>query len=235
MSSMRRRILLLAIALVATVLAPFTGLSAASAASYSCTTVATLKAGATSTYIGYEVPAAPGLTTSCPDLWSGGPSDGTVSLQRRLAGTTAWQTIWSEDLAGSSNAAEPNVAGTAQYKLVYSGGTYTSGSDSVTFSPSTSAVITIAAKRLVTVNSKKVRGNKPIPVTWTAAPAAQGIVYLKKKGKKKWKVAKRVTVSPSGVRFKLRAPVGTKVRFYIPATTTILAFDWTTKIKRTAF
>ncbi|MFT4262123.1 MAG: hypothetical protein QM572_01955 [Nocardioides sp.] len=229
MSTSTRRALLLAIALIAGLLAPFAGVSPASAAT-SCTVTTTLTATATQGYYGQELPANFAINATCTDGASGTPDAGTLSIQRLRPGSSTWETAATLDLSTSySFASWPTLDGTAQFKLAYSGGTDGSG---YTFPASESAAIGVTTLRDVGISSKKVKSGKPIPVTWSATPAATGFVYLKKKGKKKWKLAKRVAVSTSGTTFKLRAKVGTKVRFYIPGNASIAAFDWTTKVKR---
>lgn len=155
-----------------------------------------------------------------------------MRLLRLRPGSATWESVASQPVPGYVSFSAVKVDGTAQWSLAFTGYSYTSGSTTWNFAAaSTAAPVSVVASPIVSVDGKRVRSGRPIP----SNPATAGVLYVRKPGKKKWKVYRRVTVTPTGTRFKVKQPAGTRLRFVIPATANLSGWTFQTRITRTRY
>lgn len=141
---------------------------------------------------------------------SGDPYAGTLSVQRKLAGSKSWKTIATSSYAGYSGSTK--AIKNATYRAVYSGGA--SGDTSWTGS---SADKSVKVQRNIEI--KNVGPSRQVVLQGKIKPKYKGAVAIYKKNGKKWKKFKTVRTNKKST-FRTPLPAPRSGRYY-----------WNVKIK----
>lgn len=140
---------------------------------------------------------------------SGDPYAGTLTVQRKLAGSKSWKTIATSTYAGYSGSTK--AIKNATYRAVYSGGS--SGDTSWTGS---SADKKVKVQRNIEIKDV---GDRKVILQGKVKPKYKGKVAIYKKNGKKWKRVKMVRTNKKSI-FRTQLPAPRSGRYY-----------WNVKIK----
>ena len=125
--------------------------------------------------------------------------DGTLTVQRQLAGQSSWTTVATSTSAYIYDSIK--AAGNATYRVIYSG--------SGDYAPSSDAVSAKVQRKLEYKNV----GDRKVVIAGKVSPKFRGVVKIFKQQGKKWKTYKTVRTNSLG-RFTTPLPAPRNGRFY---------------------
>ena len=150
----------------------------------------------------FEVQAQVGYTTNGTSwyLIDTGPDDGTVTLQRRMAGTTAWKDIDTADDPSNVDFTGVVARANAAYRLVYSGGSYPDATTpTYNYAPSTSTADNLKVTRNLGDYGKKTHGKLYIKGNVNPGWGHKTVTVQRRTCSKcAWKTYSRVRTSGTG-------------------------------------
>ncbi|HET8561198.1 MAG TPA: hypothetical protein VFL69_11825 [Marmoricola sp.] len=187
----------------------------------------------------FAVKAQVGFTPDDGAHWyllNTGPDDGTVTLQRRLAGTRTWRNLGTADDPASVDFTGVVAQANATYRLRYSGGSYPDATaPSYTYAPSTSSTGSLRVMRRLGDYGKKAHGHLYVKGNVNPGWAHRTVTVQRRTcGSCKWKTYSRVQTSGTGawsVQVKAPRTGSWYYRAYVPATTQYIK-SWTTHVYR---